>query len=102
LPKSVKTKLCELGNNYQTDRQVESLQTALQYNIEIMRERRCNMLRKIDGLMTHEGFEKLQNNTADLYLARYGNDSDQVAILTAERKAICDDDKNYVHEEVAE
>ena len=57
------------------------------------------MLKKIEGLMTHEGFEKLQNNTVDLYLARYGKDSEQIAILTAERKAICDDDKNYVYED---
>jgi hypothetical protein len=58
------------------------------------------MLKKIEGLMTPEGFEKLQNNTVDLYLARCGKDSEQIAILTAERKAICDDDKNYVYEDV--
>ena len=44
------------------------------------------MLKKIEGLMTPEGFEKLQNNTVDLYLARYGKDAEQIAILTAERK----------------
>ncbi|MFA5307200.1 MAG: hypothetical protein WC365_07175 [Candidatus Babeliales bacterium] len=60
------------------------------------------MLKKIEGLMTHEGFEKLQNNSADLYLARYGKDSEQIAILTAERKSICGDDKNYVYEDVAQ
>jgi DNA-directed RNA polymerase subunit RPC12/RpoP len=58
------------------------------------------MLKKIDGLMTNEGFKKLQNNTADLYLARFGKDSERIATLTAERKAICDDDSNYVYEEV--
>ena len=59
------------------------------------------MLKKIEGLMTHEGFEKLQNNTVDLYLARYGKDAEQIAILTAERKSICGDDKNYVYEDIA-
>jgi hypothetical protein len=59
------------------------------------------MLKKIEGLMTPEGFERLQNNTADLYLARCRKDSEQIAILTAERKSICNDDKNYVYEDIA-
>jgi len=60
------------------------------------------MLKKIDGLMTNSGFKKLQSNSVDLYLARIGNDHDLVKILTAERKAICDDNTNYVYEEVPE
>jgi hypothetical protein len=60
------------------------------------------MLKKIEGLMTNEGFEKLQNNTVDLYLARYRKDAEQIAILTAERKSICGDDKNYVYEDIAQ
>jgi hypothetical protein len=66
------------------------------------RKLRCNMLRKIDGLMNQEGFKKLQNNTADLYLARRRKDSEQIAILTAERKSICNDDSNFVYEEIAQ
>ena len=57
------------------------------------------MLKKIEGLMTNEGFEKLQNNTVDLYLARYNNDTDLIKILTAERRSICDNDQNYVYED---
>jgi hypothetical protein len=57
------------------------------------------MMRKINGLMTKEGFDKLQNNTADLYLAKCRNDNDLIQILTSERKSICSDENNYVHEE---
>ena len=60
------------------------------------------MKRKIEGLMTNSGFLKLQMNTVSLYLAKCRNDQDDIKVLTEARKAICDDDSNYVYEEVAE
>ena len=54
---------------------------------------------KTNGLMTKEGFEKLQKNTADIYLSEHRKNTELVTILTAERKSICNDEKNYVSEE---
>jgi hypothetical protein len=53
----------------------------------------------INGLMTDEGFKKLQKNTVDLHLAKCRNDTDLVKILTKERLSICEDEKNFVKEE---
>lgn len=58
------------------------------------------VLRKIDGLMTGNGFAKLQENTVDLYLAKCDGNEELIKILTAERKAICDDNGNYVYGEI--
>lgn len=56
-------------------------------------------MKRASGLMTKEGFEKLQENTANIYLAKCNNDDVLLKKLNDERKVICADVNNYVKED---
>ncbi|MFA5252486.1 MAG: hypothetical protein WC454_07870 [Phycisphaerae bacterium] len=50
------------------------------------------------GVMKPEAFEQLQENTADIYLAKCRNDTEEVDRLRKWRLEFCDNPDNYARE----
>ena len=53
------------------------------------------------GVMKHEAFKQLQENTVDIYLADYDGETEKSKQLRAWRLEFCDNPENYVSKQGA-